>query len=356
MEEKLIKVLIIEDNLEDFRIIEEMLKEVQNPMFELYLHKRLDDGIKALVNDEFDILLLDLNLPDSAGLDTFASVYDQAPEIPVVILTGFDDEELGIRAVREGAQDYLIKGQVNSLLLSRSITYAIERKSIEDELIRHRYYLNELVEQRTEELENVNLNLQEEIQEKEILIEEIYRRIQFTLKLISGIIGIDPSLIEEDIYNLNIKNQTRVNAISLLDDILEQSEDFAMINFKRYTEELLNYLFEIYAVNNKIIKVNLDMHSVLMDINTAIPLGLILNELISDKLNNNSTVIDIGLKLENDDLFKLSLNYDGILDKDDTELKTPELRFIRTILEQLGGSVDFSGKEKIIISLNETRI
>ena len=354
MEEKLIKVLIIEDNFEDFRIIEEMLKEIENPVFELYRSNRLDDGLKALVKDEFDILLLDLNLPDSTGLDTFASVYDQAPEIPVVILTGFDDEDLAIRAVREGAQDYLVKDQVNSILLSRSISYAIERKLIEDELIRHRYYLNELVEQRTEELENANLNLQEEIHEKEILIEEIYRRIQFTLKLISGIIGIDPSLIkEEDAYELSIKNQTRVNAINLLNNILEQSEDFAIINFEKYTEELINYLFDVYEVN-KGIKVNMDMHGVLMDINTAIPLGLILNELIADKLSNNSSDIYVGLKLENDEVFKLSVNYNGILNE--TELKTPELKFIRTILEQLGGSVEFTENEEIVIRLKETKI
>jgi len=356
MEEKLIKVLIVEDNFEDFRIIEEMLKEIKNPVFDLYHFQKLNDGLNALVKEEFDILLLDLNLPDSTGLDTFASVYDQAPEIPVVILTGFDDEDLAIRAVREGAQDYLVKGQVNSLLLSRSISYAIERKLIEDELIRHRYYLNELVEQRTEELENANLNLQEEIQEKEILIEEIYRRIQFTLKLISGIIGLDPSLIkEEDIHDLNIKNQTRVNAITLLHDILEQSEDFAMINFDKYAKDLLKYLFEIYAVDEGLVKVNMEMQDILMDINTAIPLGLVLNELILDKLKNNASGIYIDLKMEDDEVFKLSLNSD-VDDKNSIELKTPELRFIQSILEQLGGSVDFVDMGEVVIRLKETKI
>jgi len=355
MEKKLIKVLIIEDNFMDFRIIEEMLREIKNPIFELYHSQTLNEGLKSLVKDEFDVLLLDLNLPDSMGLDTFASVYDQAPEMPVIILTGFDDEDLAITAVREGAQDYMVKGQVNSLLLSRSISYAIERKLIEDELIRHRYYLNELVEQRTEELENLNLSLQEEIQEKEILIEEIYRRIQFTLKLISGILGMDPSLIkEEDIYDLHIKNQTRVNVISLLHDILEQSEDFAMINFEKFTRDLINYLFDIYAVDKGHIKVNLHMQSVLMDVNTSIPLGLILNELISEKLKHNSKGINIGLKLDEDQNFKLSLNYEGF--SEGIQLKTPELRFISTILEQLGGSVNFTHTGDMIISLKETRI
>ncbi len=355
MEEKLIKVLIIEDNFHDFRIIEEMLKEIKNPVFELYHSQTLDEGLKSLVKNEFDIMLLDLNLPDSVGLDTFASVYDQAPEIPVIILTGFDDEDLAITAVREGAQDYMVKGQVNSLLLSRSISYAIERKLIEDELIRHRYYLNELVEQRTEELENLNLSLQEEIQEKEILIEEIYRRIQFTLKLISGIIGMDQSMIKDDeIYHLHIKNQTRVNVITLLHDILEQSEDFAVINFDKFTTDLINYLSDIYVIDKKKLQVNMNMQVVLMDINTSIPLGLILNELLSEKLKNNSSMINIGLKLDENEVFKLSLNYDGF--SDDAELKTPELRFIRTILEQLGGSVDFTKNGDIIISLKETKI
>ena len=371
MEDKLIKILIIEDNPEDFRLIEEMLKEVKSPLFELHHSKRLSDGMRCLVRKDFDILLLDLSLPDSVGLDTFFSVYEQAPEIPIVILSGFSDEETAIKAVSEGAQDYLVKGQVNSLLLSRSVSYAIERKLIEDELIRHRYYLNELVEKRTEELEIANKYLQEEIREKETLIDEIYKRIQFTLELISIIITIDASVIkEEDSTDFYIKSQTRINAIMMLNEILDQSEDFAMVNFDKYADYLINYLLDVYAVDKNLVKLNLDMGGVLIDINTAIILGLILNELISDELkyesieNRYSESLDqdkyelnISLKSDNGTV-KLTMNYNGI-EEDISEPEKPKsmLKFIMTILEHFDGSIEFiEDKKKINLILREIKV
>jgi two-component sensor histidine kinase len=359
MEDKLIRVLIIEDNPQDLRLIEEMLSEVNIPSFELIGANTLEKGLKALLRDGFDILLLDLSLPDSMGLDTFASVYDQAPEIPIVILTGFDDEDTAINAVREGAQDYLVKGQVNSLLLSRSISYAIERKLIEDELIRHRYYLNELVEKRTEELEETNQCLQEEVREKEILIEEIYRRIQFTLQIITGIIGINPSLMaDEDLNELNIKSQTRANAIMKLNEILEKSEDFALVNFKKYTDDLLKYLFDIYALDKNQFKVDLDMNGVLMDISTAIPLGLILNELLSDKLKNHVKECKIHISLKSiGGNVKLKINYHGACEEAVENLDTSNLQLIKTLLGQFNGSIEFDGEgNEVDIVLNEIKI
>ncbi len=360
MEDKLIRVLIIEDNPYDLRLIEEMLSEVNTPSFELISSDRLESGLKLLLNDGFDILLLDLSLPDSSGLDTFASVYEQAPEIPIVILSGFDDEDTAIRAVREGAQDYLVKGQVSSLLLSRSISYAIERKLIEDELIRHRYYLNELVEKRTEELEETNLCLHEEIKEKEILIEEIYKRIQFTLQIIAGIMGITPSFtLDEDPNELNIKSQTRVNAMMKLNEILEQSEDFALVNFYKYTDDLIRYLIEIYGLNRNQLTFNLNMKEVLVDINTAIPLGLILNELLSDKMKDQFQECKVNIGLESlDDNIKLKLNYYGSCEESDNiKEDKSHLELIETLLGQFNGSIEFldNGNEVNIV-LNEIKL
>ncbi len=361
MEDKLIRVLIIEDNPQDLRLIHEMLKEVTYPSFELVSSETLSNGLKILINNGFDLLLLDLSLPDSTGLDTFASVYDQSPEVPVVILSGFDDEDTAIKAVREGAQDYLVKGQVNSLLLSRAISYAIERKLIEDELIRHRYYLNELVEKRTEELEETNQCLQEEIKEKEILIEEIYRRIQFTLQIIAGILGITPSSLQsEDPDEVNIKSQTRVNAIMKLNEILEGSEDFALVNFYKYTDDLIRYLFDIYGLSKDEFKVNLNMEGVLIDIGTAIPLGIILNEILSDKLKDNFQDCKINIDLDSyNDNIKLKISYEGACREKASidDLDNPHLQLIEILLSQFNGSIDYTDNgNQIEIVLNEIKV
>jgi two-component system sensor histidine kinase UhpB len=133
MNEKTVRIILVEDNPGDALIIQEMLKEIYDNHFDLHSFQRVDEGLKHL-NENFDIMLLDLNLPDSQGIETFNTMNKHAPELPIIILTGLVDEELAINIVSEGAQDYLVKGQIDKQLLSRSIKYSIERKHIEIDL------------------------------------------------------------------------------------------------------------------------------------------------------------------------------------------------------------------------------
>lgn len=134
MNSKCIKVLLIEDNLGDAVLIQEMLREVNTTNFKVKHAQILSDGIEHLLAEDFDIILLDLALPDSQGIETFNIANEHAPELPIIILTGLSDEEFAIKAVGDGAQDYLVKGEVDSRLLDRSMKYAIERNIIEDKL------------------------------------------------------------------------------------------------------------------------------------------------------------------------------------------------------------------------------
>ena len=129
-----IKVLLIEDNPGDTALIREMLDDNEQIQFEVTNTARLDNGLKLLVKDSFDVILLDLSLPDSNGIDTFNVMKYNATNIPIIVLTGLKDDIFAISAVGRGAQDYLVKGEVTNKQLIRSICYAIERKRIEKEL------------------------------------------------------------------------------------------------------------------------------------------------------------------------------------------------------------------------------
>jgi PAS domain S-box-containing protein len=129
--------MMVEDNLGDAMLISEMLKETCSQRFLLQHNLQLSTAFECLSYKNFDLILLDLGLPDSLGLDTLRKVLDKFPGIPVVIMTGLDDEELGFEAVKMGAQDYLIKGQIDSNLLFRTIRYSIERKRTQ-EIIREK--------------------------------------------------------------------------------------------------------------------------------------------------------------------------------------------------------------------------
>jgi len=132
MVDKCISILLVEDNSGDRRLISEMLAEANNAAFDVKYADRLEAAIDYLGQNEVDVILLDLGLPDSQGLETLRKTYAQVSETPIVVLTGLNDEMIGVQAVNEGAQDYLIKGQVDAHLLNRTIRYAIERKQAEE--------------------------------------------------------------------------------------------------------------------------------------------------------------------------------------------------------------------------------
>ncbi len=128
------KVLLIEDNPGDARLIEEMIAEDPEAPFTIHCADRLSLGLEQLSAGGTGLVLLDLSLPDSFGLDTFAKVYAHAPTVPIIVLTGNDDHMLALSAVKGGAQDYLVKGRLDRELLLRSMQYSIERKRYQQQL------------------------------------------------------------------------------------------------------------------------------------------------------------------------------------------------------------------------------
>ncbi|MHB8790132.1 MAG: response regulator [Desulfobulbaceae bacterium] len=134
METDHIHILHIEDNPADAALVHEILAEAKEFSGTVHHAGLLSLGLEILTGNGVDIILLDLNLPDSAGTTTFQAVKESARDTPVIIMTGLNDEEAAIHAVREGAQDYLVKAQVEANLLVRSIKYAIEREKLSSAL------------------------------------------------------------------------------------------------------------------------------------------------------------------------------------------------------------------------------
>lgn len=143
MSEDVLRILLVEDSPGDIYLLKQALTQAKNFLFHLVDASRLTTSIDLLSRECFDLILLDLSLPDSFGLHTFVRMHEEAPDIPIVVLTGTDDDLLGIEAVQSGAQDYLVKGRLDNELLVRALRYAITRHkmqqavravSLEDEL------------------------------------------------------------------------------------------------------------------------------------------------------------------------------------------------------------------------------
>lgn len=128
------QVLLIEDSSADALLIREMVDRADGARFNIQHVDRLAQGLAQLSKDSFDVVLLDLSLPDSQGFATFTSLQSTVPQIPTIVLTGLNDKDIALKAMQHGAQDYLVKGSVDGDLLKRTMRYAIERKHAEEAL------------------------------------------------------------------------------------------------------------------------------------------------------------------------------------------------------------------------------
>ena len=134
MDKPIIQILLIEDDSSDALLLREAVRDDALSSFEFTVAEDLNSGLKFLRQNDFDVILLDLGLPDSQGLASFETVRNTHPEKPVVVLSVLTDEKLALEAVRSGAQDYLVKGPTGWEIASRAIRYAIERKRMEEHL------------------------------------------------------------------------------------------------------------------------------------------------------------------------------------------------------------------------------
>jgi signal transduction histidine kinase len=178
-----VKILLVEDSPSDAALLEESLTQNDLGQFKFTHAETLSEAMAQARKETFDVLLLDLSLPDVTGRETFLRARQEAPQLPIVVLTGVEDEAVGLEAVRHGIQDYLIKGQAYGRQTARAIRYAIERKrtetalkQAESALQQERDQLDTRIQQRTAELSEANRSLQVEIVQRQ-RAEEAHQRV-----------------------------------------------------------------------------------------------------------------------------------------------------------------------------------
>ena len=191
MPDKPIHVLLVEDSVGDARLLREALAETGAGRFRVVHVPSLREALGALSSaPSCEVILLDLSLPDSAGLETVERMHAAASSLPIIVLTGLDDEQLGLEAIRRGAQDYLLKGQADGRLVARAIRHAVERKGLElererllDALGRARDELELRVRERTADLHRTVTRLEAEVRAR-ALAEEGARVSEMRLRLL----------------------------------------------------------------------------------------------------------------------------------------------------------------------------
>ena len=222
-----ITVLLIEDNPGDARLIGEMLAAQGAGRFDLSCVGRLTEAAERLAEGDIDLVLLDLSLPDSEGLDTLATVQEHAPHVAVVVLTGTEDETLGLEAVQQGAQDYLVKGQVDSAVLARAARYAIERKQASEKIRALNADLERRVNERTQELAAANEELRHLDRLKTAFIDVITHELTTPLTVASGMMALAQRRLPDDQPKLSRTFDTAHRAVKRLQQLMGQIVEVA---------------------------------------------------------------------------------------------------------------------------------
>jgi two-component sensor histidine kinase/CheY-like chemotaxis protein len=320
-----IHILVIEDNPADLRLISEMLKGHVNPTFSITHAERLNEALVKIKSTAFDIALLDINLPDSSGLTGVEEIFKQAQTLPLVVLTGMDDDNLGLQAIKNHATDYLAKGKIDQTLLVRSIRYAIERKQAEEQL-------------------------KTSLREKEVLLRELYHRTKNNMEVISSLIHLHIlNTTDERVLKPFKEMQGRILAMSLVHEKLYKSQNLSSIDTGDYIGSLANTVLASFGNADKNITLKINADNVPLNIDLAIPCGLIINELMTNALkyafpNSNSGQISISLHSRPDDEIELVFADNGVGLPDNFNLKQAETLGTKIVFSlatgQLEGKID----------------
>ena len=195
MEKRHLRILVIEDDEDDYIVLRSMLSEISSTTFDLQWVRTYEAGVQGICRTEHDVYLLDYRLGGKDGVELLREVIAQGCETPIILLSGQGGYEVDIEAMEAGASDYLVKGQITPDLLERSIRYSIVQKHADLELRRYRDYLEQLVQERTRDLEETNSKLQIEI--------DVRRKAEKASRQLAAIVeGSDDAIISQTLAGI----------------------------------------------------------------------------------------------------------------------------------------------------------
>lgn len=316
-----------------------------------------EEGLRLCRQQPVDCILLDYSLPDLNGLEFMSRLQaEQSPvQVAVVMLTGHGNEEVAVQALKQGAQDYLVKGRITGEDMRRAVHAAI------DKIVLH----NRIEEQRRE-LERRAAALRESEQRYRLLLREVHHRVKNNLQVIISMLNLQTGYVQDpQASNMFRESQQRVRCMAAIHEALYCSEDLARIDFAAYIRNLAGELVRLHEGHSRSLRLPGVGETVFLDMDTAIPCGLILHELVSNCFKHAYPAsaggeIHIAASAAAGRI-TLSVRDHGIGLPDSFDLNTARtlgLRLVRALTNQIGGTIRFLRAEpgtQIHLTFNERR-
>jgi two-component sensor histidine kinase/CheY-like chemotaxis protein len=326
------RILLIDDNRDDYLVTKRLLSMASRAELELEWIPQPELGLKAMCENQFDAFLLDYHLGRVDGLELLQRAVSGGCTGPIIMFTGLDSPEVDNAAIRYGAADYLDKNGLSAQILERSIRYAIERRKAE------------------EKIKNT-------LEEKQILLREIHHRVKNNMQIISSLLNLQADKVKNEPTYIAFKESiNRVRSIALVHENLYKSKSFVRIDLKDYVNNLISDLYKSFGVDSQRVKMRIDTEDATVSMDLGIPLGLIINELVSNSLrhafpDDRSGHIDFVYRLVNK-RHRLLVRDDGVgLPNNFSVKETDTLGFvlIKSLVEQLRGSMTIDRKNGLTV-------
>jgi two-component sensor histidine kinase len=311
---EVIRALLVEDNSNDALLLQHMLRRVGADDVQLEHVQTLGAALKRLESGGLDVVLLDLSLPDETGLRTVERTLRSSPGVPVVVLTGYSDESLGTRAVESGAQDYLVKGEVDGRGLVRALRYALLRRRAEA--------------------------LRGSLVEKEMRLREIHHRVKNNLQVVSSLLNLqERRSADPELKAVFRDSQSRLRSMAVVHEMLYHEPD-ASFDFVRFTSKLAEHLFVAYGVTPAL---EVEGDPITLSEEAVTPCALMVNELLSNCLKHaGATRVRVELRRAGEGSATLRVSDDGRGLRPEAVPSRPDslgLTLVRGLARQLGGDL-----------------
>jgi len=329
-----LRILIIEDSEDDAFLL---AREIKRSDYDVTF-KRIDtaEGMReALAKQEWDLIISDYEMPRFSVPEALELLHKSGLDIPFIIVSGVIGEEAAVDSLIAGARDFIMKSNLVRLLP------AIKRELREAEIRRSK--------------RQAEAQLKASLKEKEVLLQEVHHRVKNNMQIISSLFNLQAGKIKDkQAFEIFKSCQNRVKSMALIHEKLYKSEDLTKVDFAKYSELLTSHLLNSYGINPKLIQINIDIKDVFLDINTAIPCSLIINELISNSLKHafpgdKKGEIKIKMHSLNKEKIELIVCDDGVGMPEDVDFRNTDslgLHLVNILAEdQLHGSIKLDRKK-----------